>query len=67
MRIYCPNSLCIDSRGRRTVLAEVVADCYVMRHRGRETVSREVVSIKCDRCGAIWTQKALCIPPHESQ
>ncbi len=54
MRIYCPNPLCMDKRGNRTVLMEVVADCCIMRHGGRESVAREMVSIRCEKCGQIW-------------
>ena len=36
------------------VLALVNADRYVCKRKGREIACREVVSITCEDCGAVW-------------
>jgi uncharacterized Zn finger protein len=37
------------------VLAERAGDLYVIRHRGREVVTKEPATIRCEDCRSVWT------------
>lgn len=36
------------------VLARYSAGCWIVTRRGREWISREVLSIRCERCETVW-------------
>lgn len=46
--IRCPNRACNQR------LAQREGDCIVVHHKRRRLICREVVTIECDQCGAIW-------------
>lgn len=38
----------------KNIIAAYVAGCYIVTRGGREWIGRELVSIRCERCGAVW-------------
>ncbi len=48
----------VRCEGCNAVLADRVADCYVVRHRGRELIFRDLIAARCDRCGRAWPKEA---------
>lgn len=38
----------------RNIIANYVAGCWIISRGGRVWVGREVVSIRCERCGTVW-------------
>lgn len=40
-------------------LGEFAAGLFVQHHRGRETVTFGVVSVRCDACGSLWRPRQL--------
>ena len=46
MKIRCPRC--------KNTIAEYTAGCWVVRRLGREWVGRELISVRCEKCGAVW-------------
>lgn len=39
----------------RHVLGEQVAGVWIVRYRGRVILARDLVSVECERCHAVWS------------
>lgn len=44
------------------ILGQVLAGLVVIKHKRREAAVREVVSIRCEKCGATWRPREVEAP-----
>ncbi len=36
------------------ILGEILAGYWVIRYRRREWIGREIIAVRCERCGQVW-------------
>lgn len=41
------------------ILGEYVAECFIIRHRGREWIGKQLLAVRCEDCGLTWEPPEL--------
>lgn len=36
------------------VVGQMFPEFFVLRHKGRELIARQVLMVRCEKCGATW-------------